>query len=127
MGPRYSFAHQPLAVRATPIIEFNDAVMADLSTEQGPNTMPGTLHIFRLKAEPLQYQINYNLGANSWVQVMEPDRLEEFLQLAAALPDEEIQDMMSELRTDGHTTEANVDIGESHLGEMGFAESPTEE
>lgn len=94
---------------------------------RGPNTMPGTLHIFRLKAEPLQYQINYNLGANSWVQVMEPDRLEEFLQLAAALPDDEIQDMMSELRTDGHTTEANVDIGESHLGEMGFAESPSEE
>ena len=89
--------------------------------------MPGTLHIFRLKAEPLQYQVNYNLGPNSWVLVMETDRLEEFLQLAAALPDEEIQDMMSELRSDGHTTEANVNIGESHLGEMGFAESPTEE
>jgi hypothetical protein len=89
--------------------------------------MPGTLHIFRLKADPLQYQVNYNLGANSWVQVMEPERLEEFLQLAAALPDEEIQDMMAELRNDGHTTEANVDVGESHLGEMGFAESPTED
>lgn len=101
--------------------------MADFLTEQGDYTMPGTLHIFRLKAEPLQYQVNYNLAANSWVQVMEPERLEEFLQLAAALPDDEIQDMMSELRNDGHTTEANVDIGESHLGEMGFAESPSEE
>ena len=27
--------------------------------------MPGTLHIFRLKPDPLQYQVNYNLGANS--------------------------------------------------------------
>jgi hypothetical protein len=90
-------------------------------------TMPGTLHIFRLKADPLQYQVNYNLGANSWVQVFEPARLEEFLRLAAALPDSEVSDMLLELRNDGHTTEANVDIGESHLGEMGFAESPSDE
>ena len=33
--------------------------------------MPGTLHIFRLKDNPLQYQVNYNLGANSWVQVFD--------------------------------------------------------
>ncbi len=89
--------------------------------------MPGTLHIFRLKADPLQYQVNYNLGANSWVQVFEPERLEEFLRLAAALPDNEISDMLLELRNDGHTTEAGVDIGESHLGEMGFAETPSDE
>ena len=67
--------------------------------------MPGTLHIFRLKADPLQYQVNYNLGAHSYVQVFEPERLEEFLRLGAALPDDEIQDMMAELRKDGHTTE----------------------
>lgn len=89
--------------------------------------MPGTLHVFRLKPDPLQYQVNYNLGAHSYVQVFEPARLEEFLRLGAALPDEEIQDMMAELRKDGHTTEANVAIGESHLGEMGFAESPSDE
>ena len=89
--------------------------------------MSGTLHIFRLKAEPLQYQVNYNLGANSWVQVFEPERLEEFLRLAAALPENEISAMLDELRKDGHTTEAYVDIGESHLGEMGFAESPSDE
>ena len=89
--------------------------------------MPGTLHIFRLKPDPLQYQVNYNIGAHSYVQVFESERLEEFLRLGAALPDEEIQDMMAELRKDGHTTEANVDIGESHLGEMGFAESPSDE
>lgn len=89
--------------------------------------MPGTLHIFRLKPEPPQYQVNFNIGAHSYVQVFEAERLEEFLRLGAALPDEEIQDMMAELRKDGHTTEANVDIGESHLGEMGFAESPSDE
>lgn len=89
--------------------------------------MPGTLHIFRLKEDPLQYQVNYNLGANSWVQVMEPARVEEFLRLAAALPDSEVEEILSELRNNGHTTEGNVDVGESHLGEMGFAESPSDE
>lgn len=89
--------------------------------------MPGTLHIFRLKADPLQYQVNYNLGANSWVQVFEPERLEEFLRLAAALPENEVNDLLIELRSTGHTTEGDVDIGESHLGEMGFAESPSDE
>ena len=89
--------------------------------------MPGTLHIFRLKADPLQYQVNYNLGANSWVQVFDPDGLDEFLRHSAALPVAEVDAMLNELRTQGRTTESRVDIGESHLGEMGFAESPSDE
>ncbi len=89
--------------------------------------MPGTLHIFRLNSNPLQYQVNYNLGANSWVQVFEPAGLEEFLRHSSALPDGEIDAMLNELRSNGHTTEADVHIGESHLGEMGFAESPSDE
>ena len=89
--------------------------------------MPGTLHIFRLKADPLQYQVNYNLGANSWVQVFSPQGLEEFLHHTSALPPDEIEAMLSELRTNNHTSEANVDLPESHLGEMGFAESPSDE
>jgi len=35
--------------------------------------------------------------------------------------------MQEELRTSGHTTEARVDLPESHLGELGFAESPSDE
>ncbi len=89
--------------------------------------MPGTLHIFRLKENPLQYQVNYNLGANSWVQVFEPAHLDEFLRHSAALPAAEVDAMLKELQHDGRTTEANVDIGELHLGEMGFAESPSDE
>ncbi len=89
--------------------------------------MPGTLHIFRLKAEPLQYQANYNLGANTWVQVFDPVGLEDFLYHSAALPDDEVDAMLAELRDTGRTTEAAVDIGELHLGEMGFAESPSDE
>ena len=89
--------------------------------------MPGTLHIFRLKPDPLQYQVNYNLGANSWVQVFDANGLDEFLRHSTALPDGEVEAMLDELRSSGHTTEANVDIGESHLGEMGFAESPSDE
>jgi len=88
--------------------------------------MPGTLHIFRLKADPLQYQVNYNLGANTWVQVFDPEGVEEFLLHGAALPEDEVDSLLTELRTSGRTTEAVVDLPESHLGEMGFAESPSE-
>lgn len=89
--------------------------------------MPGTLHIFRLSENPLQYQVNYNLGANSWVQVFEAAHLDEFLRHSSALPPAEVDAMLNELRSAGHTTEANVHIGELHLGEMGFAESPSDE
>jgi hypothetical protein len=89
--------------------------------------MPGTVHVFRLKADPLQYQVNYNLGANSWVQVFSPAGLQEFLLHGAALAPEEVDALLAELRDTGRTTEAVVDIGELHLGEMGFAESPSDE
>jgi hypothetical protein len=39
----------------------------------------------------------------------------------------EVDAMLEELRSQGRTTEANVDIPEMHLGEMGFAESPSDE
>jgi hypothetical protein len=89
--------------------------------------MPGTLHIFRLQNDPLQYQVNYNIGANSWVQVFTPAGLEEFLRTASALPSSEVDAMLEELHSKHHTTEGNVYLGESHLGEMGFAESPSDE
>ncbi len=89
--------------------------------------MPGNLHIFRLKADPLQYQMNYNVGAHSWVQVFTPGGLEEFLHHSAGLPLEEIDAMLSELRQENHTTEANVELSESHLAEMGFSESPSDD
>ncbi len=89
--------------------------------------MPGTLHIFRLQAEPLQYQVNYNLGANSYVQVFDPAGVEDLLRHAAALPGDEVDSLLNQLRSDGHTTEAVVDLPESHLTEMGFTESPSDE
>ena len=89
--------------------------------------MPGTLHIFRLKADPLQYQVNYNLGANSYVQVFDLAGLDEFLRHHSSLPISEVEALLGELRSSGHTTEAYVDLPESHLGEMGFAESPSDE
>ncbi len=89
--------------------------------------MPGTLHVFRLKANPLQYQVNYNVGANSWVQVFDPGGLDEFLRHSTALPVSEIDAMLEELRTQGRTTEGDVALPESHLAEMGFAESPSDE
>ena len=89
--------------------------------------MPGTLHIFRLKPDPVQYQANYNLGANSWVQVFDERGLDDFLRHVTALPPAEVDAIWSELRASGRTTEARVDMSESHLGEAGFVESPSDE
>jgi len=89
--------------------------------------MPGNLHIFRLKTDPLQYQVNYNLGANSWVQVFTPKGLDEFLNHSTGIASDDIEAMLSELRSANHTTQANVDLPESHLGEMGFVETPSDE
>ena len=89
--------------------------------------MPGNLHIFRLKADPPQYQVNYNVGANTWVQVFTPRGLEEFLSHSTGLPPEEVDAMLAQLRDENYATEAGVDLAESHLPEMGFAESPSDE
>jgi len=89
--------------------------------------MPGTLHIFRLKSDPLQYQVNYTLDATStWVQVFAAAGLEEFLLHSSALPVSEVDALLQEVRSTGHTTKAKVDLPEAHLGEMGFAKSPSD-
>jgi len=88
--------------------------------------MPGTLHIFRLKADPLQYQVNYNLLARSYVQVFDSAGLDQFLRHNSSLPTSEVEKLLADLRASGHTTEAQVDLSEAHLGEMGFAESPSD-
>ena len=89
--------------------------------------MPGTLHIFRLKTDPPEYQVNYNLGAYSYVQVMDAEDLDHFLRLPCALPESEVNALWDELKGRGSTNEAMIDIPEAHLGEMGFAESPSDE
>ncbi len=89
--------------------------------------MAGTLHIFRRNQSPLEYQANYNQGSASWVQVFDEVRLGHFLRLGCALPDTEVDAMLVELRDNGHTSEAPVEISESHLTEMGFAESPSDQ
>lgn len=88
--------------------------------------MAGTLHIFRRNDTPLEYQANYNLGPASWVQVFDPPHLEHFLGLGSGLPPDKVGAMLAELRDNGHTTEAPVSISESHLAEMGFAETPSD-
>lgn len=89
--------------------------------------MPGTLHIFRLKSEPPEYQVNYNLGAYSYVQVMDPEDLDHFLRVPCALPETEVLGLWDELKSKGSTNEALIDIPETHMAEMGFAESPSDE
>ena len=88
--------------------------------------MAGTLHIFRLHNAPLEYQVNYNLGAASWVKVLTPQHLDEFLRLGSGLPEAEVHALLRELAESGHATQGWVKIGESHLAEMGFAETPSE-
>jgi hypothetical protein len=89
--------------------------------------MAGTLHIFRRNETPLEYQVNYNLGPASWVQVMDPAGLDHFLRLGTGLASDNVDALLAELRNNGHTSEAPVAIPESHLAEMGFAESPSDE
>ena len=47
--------------------------------------------------------------------------------IRASLGVAEVDALLNQLRTPGRTTEAGVDISEAHLGEMGFAESPSDE
>jgi hypothetical protein len=89
--------------------------------------MAGTLHIFRRNDSPLEYQANYNLGPASWVQVFPPRELEDFLRLGTGLDALTVDSILGELQQSGHVTEAPVLIAESHLAEMGFAESPSDE
>ncbi len=89
--------------------------------------MSGTLHIFRLRSDPEEFQVNYNIGANSWVQVVDPQGLDDFLRHASAIVPDEVDNLWKELRETGHTTEAVVHIAEAHLAEMGFVESPSDE
>ena len=89
--------------------------------------MSGKLHIFRLKTDPLQYQANYNLGTRSYMQVFDAPRMEEFLRHNTSLPDGEVNTMLDDLRSSGHTTEAIVDLSETHLAVMGFTETPSDQ
>src|SRR5664279_4558170 len=63
--------------------------------------MPGTLHIFRLKSDPLQYQANITVGANSWVQVFDAHGLDEFLRHTWGLPESEIEAMLGNFAPSG--------------------------
>lgn len=56
--------------------------------------MPGTLHIFRRKPDPPQYQVNINVGANSWVRVLDAHGLDEFLRHTWGLPESETEAML---------------------------------
>ena len=89
--------------------------------------MAGTLHIFRRNDAPLEYQANYNLGSASWVRVFDPVGLEHFLRHNTGLLGDTAEAMLAELRDKGSTSHAQVNIGESHLSEMGFAECPSDE
>lgn len=89
--------------------------------------MAGTLHIFRRSENPLEFQANYTLGAASWVQVFDPAGLEHFLRLGSGIGPAAVDGMLADLREKGHASEAPVHIAESHLAEMGFAETPSDE
>lgn len=89
--------------------------------------MPGTLHIFRLNPDPPEYQVNYNIGSATWVRVFTPVRLDDFLRHSTGLPLDTVDDLSAELRDTGHITAQDLELPESHLAEMGFAESPSDD
>ena len=78
--------------------------------------MSGSLHIFRravVNGLPA-FQINYNLAGRSFAKVVDGDHeLNEFLEVAAALPGGVIEDAWKQLNSSGSANVIDVDIPES--------------
>jgi len=88
--------------------------------------MSGTLHIFRLKSNPVEFQVNYNLGSATWVKVFDNKEIDHFLRHDATLAEDQASAVLKELSESGRSTLGAFRFHEPHLAEMGFSESPSE-
>ncbi len=93
--------------------------------------MPGYLHIFRLPEavndrQATRYQLNYTVGGNSYVRVFNPEGLDEFLRSNVGVAPEAAEEALRQLRCDGRTTIAEVDIRESEAPAMGLEQLPSD-
>lgn len=91
--------------------------------------MSGSLHIFRrdvVNGAPC-YQINYNLVGRSYAKVVDGDsQLNEFLEVAAALPDDLVEATWRQLDSSGVANIVDVHIGVGQAIANGMVAAPTD-
>jgi hypothetical protein len=91
--------------------------------------MSGSLHIFRreiVNGLPA-FQINYNLAGRSFAKVVDGDhQLNEFLEVAAALPGEVIEEAWKQLNASGSANIVEVHIPESQAIAQDMKSAPTD-
>ncbi|HEX6880524.1 MAG TPA: hypothetical protein VF135_09180 [Terriglobales bacterium] len=91
--------------------------------------MSGSLHIFRrdvVNGLPF-FQVNYNLAGRTFAKVLEGDsQLNEFLEVAAALPGDLVEATWKELDSAGVANVVEVSIPESKAVAHGMTIAPTD-
>jgi hypothetical protein len=91
--------------------------------------MSGSLHIFRrdvVNGNPF-FQVNYNLAGMTFAKVLNgDDQLNEFLEVAAALPADLVDATWKELDSTGIANVVDVNIPESQAMAHGMTSAPTD-
>ncbi len=91
--------------------------------------MSGSLHIFRrevVNGLPC-FQINYNLAGRSFAKIVDGDsQLNEFLEVAAGLPEDLVDAAWRQLDTTGSANVVDVSIPESKAIAHGMKVAPTD-
>jgi len=91
--------------------------------------MSGSLHIFRrdvVNGNPY-FQVNYNLAGMTFAKVLDGDaQLNEFLEVAAALPDDLVEAAWKQLDSTGVANIVDIDFAESQAMANGMTSAPTD-
>jgi hypothetical protein len=91
--------------------------------------MSGSLHIFRrdvVNGTPF-FQVNYNLAGITFAKVLDGDaQLNEFLEVATALPGDLVEAAWKELDTTGVANIVDIDFPESQAIAHGMTSAPTD-
>ncbi len=91
----------------------------------------GRLHIFELGKHPGKYgetipefQVNYSADGNTFIGVMEEEKLRSFLNSKAAVSPDSLDSVMAELRRNGQLTLTDIEIPESEAPALGLNQQP---
>ncbi len=91
--------------------------------------MSGSLHIFRrnvVNGTPF-FQVNYNLAGRTFAKVLDGEgQLDEFLEVATALPEDLIAEAWKQLESIGVANIVDIDFGESKAVAHGMTAAPTD-
>ena len=85
------------------------------------------LNIFRLHDNPLEYQVTYNSGTDSWVRVFDPEGVVDFLVHDLAFAREQADRLRDQLGDSGHAVVEIPSLSEAHLVEEHFARMPSDD